>query len=77
MSDIGHPHPEGEICNQDCPVGGATGAVKIHFSDTCTHSGRNVCRWCAGLSDDEVTALREYFRIRAAQETPVEGVGRG
>jgi len=74
---IGHPHGDNDICGPDCPVGGATGAVKLHFTETCTHAGRNVCPNCAGLSDDEVTALREYFRIRAAQETPVEGVGRG
>lgn len=31
--------------------------------DDCDHQCGNVCRWCAGLSDDEVAALREYFAL--------------
>jgi hypothetical protein len=45
------------------------GAVRIDLDgDGCDHQGGNVCQWCAGLSDDEVAALREYFRLTEEQQ---------
>jgi len=65
-----HGHPASEPCNLNCPVGGADGAVRIHlFPDGCNHRYGNVCPACAGLTDEEAAAVREYFRLLESRKS--------
>lgn len=60
-----HGHNDGQPCGLNCPVGGADGAVRLHFDGRCDHAGINVCPQCAELTDEEVAALRKYFDLLA------------
>lgn len=49
------------------------GSARIHLqSDGCNHRNNNVCPVCAELTDDEVRAIREYFRSLKAKRTSPE-----
>lgn len=51
------------LTGRDDLVGGRMPTYCERPSD-CSHAGLEVCPKCAALTDDEVAALREYFKQR-------------
>lgn len=63
----------GVMSHQRNDTGPCDGAVRLHYlPDRCPHRGRDVCQKCAGLTDDEMRALRAYFDLLNGKNSTTE-----